>query len=156
MPDNRSGNQVREKDDEQRIVDQPIMFRFIAMDIHQIANLREGEERDGEWQDQVKLWHRLIGNASEQLQKEIGVFVITQENQVAGDTREEKEFPAPLPVPANDAFRRAKIETHRSQQQRDIFDLPIGVENKRNNDQPALARVRPGSRQAEEDAQNNG
>jgi hypothetical protein len=65
VPDNRTGDEMGKEDDEKRVVEETVMELRVTPDVHDVADLGEGEERDGQRQDDVGLRERLLGQEPE-------------------------------------------------------------------------------------------
>src|SRR6185312_2565890 len=105
--------------------------------IDQERDLRKRVERNPEWQDDAELMARHAAQGAQRVEKEVGVFEITEEGQVSADG-ENKHclcFPSVTRARARNRVAAQVVEADRSQKERNMRDAPPSVEADRSTEQ---------------------
>src|ERR1019366_1859083 len=129
MAHDRSGNEVGEEDDKESIIQETVMSGLVAIDIDQVANLGKGEERDRQRQNNIESSEIMPGDLPQEREDKVGVFVIAQQQQIQPDAQRENGAAHRSRSEAQDALGDGVIKEHREKQQRDVFNLPVGVKD---------------------------
>lgn len=92
MVDNRSHNQLREERDKQQIVDNIVLLRFASVRIHQECD--QLERKEGNTDGKYNMLQTVIaaGQQIVVLDKEIGVFVVSQKADITGQADEKQQL----------------------------------------------------------------
>src|ERR1043166_4259073 len=104
------------------------MKRLVAIDVNEIADLREREERNCQRKNDVEVAELMVGRAAKRVQDKVRVFVISQQEQIEGDAENKGRFGGTMMTVTRDEFGDRVIHRDGNEQQRHVFDLPIGVE----------------------------
>ena len=129
----RSGQQMREKAHEQRVVEQARLFRLAATDVDEVCDLGEGEEADAQRQDDMRESERQAGEIGGVAHREVGVLEHAEKQQVGADAARKQRFRV-----ARASVQRAadrEVEADARQDQRQVLRAPPAVEEKRRRDQ---------------------
>lgn len=84
------GDQVREIGHEQAVVDRIEFLRLAARRVDQEGDLREGEERDAQRENDRRKVVAAAGDRIDRVDEEVGVLVVAQQNQIARDTERQQ------------------------------------------------------------------
>ena len=87
----RTCYEVREKGDEQRIVEEIVFPCLAAVAVHQIGYLRECEETYPQWQQQVRRNKADIERGIDVVDQEVGILEISKQTKVADDSAGQDE-----------------------------------------------------------------
>ena len=90
--DDGAGDEVRENCHEFTVGQKSVVFRFPAIDIHEVSRLGEGEK--GNPQGQNNLWHGNVAicNSVQRIEEEACVFEYTEEQHIARDAESQPPF----------------------------------------------------------------
>ncbi len=137
MVQDRAGDQVRKVADEERVGDDTVAHR-IAVDVDEIRDLREREERDAERQDDRLHAHVRAEERVHVRHQEARILEIAEEGEVGGDrgTQQAEGALALLAAAPGDGLAREVIERDRGHEQRDVAPAPPAVEEQRSGDEP--------------------
>lgn len=133
---NRAGDQLREKSDEQAIVQEIVFSRFTTVCIDEVRYLLECEKRDSQGQDnrfQVKTRTR---QRIDVIDKEIRVFEITQQAEIRGYTQVHKRIVTASLMLAVKRGTHEIVEEDRQQDENYVNRVPPAIEEKRRCNQP--------------------
>src|SRR5262249_24141213 len=82
----RASNQMREKRDEQRIVEWFVLTRLSAIGVEQKGDLRECEKRDADRQSDIRLLQGDARHLAKSFDHKPGVFEVPEQQEIATDT----------------------------------------------------------------------
>ena len=137
MMDDRAGDELREEGHEQRIAQQRALPDAASMDIGEIGDLLEREERDADGKGDAGKFQPGAGGGIDLVHQEIGIFEPAQQAQIEGDAAGQCQAPGN----ARRAARCRKkggdreIDGDRTQQKRDVDGIPPAVEEERSEAQ---------------------
>ena len=138
-----AGDQMGEENHEQPEIPQPEFRHVAAADIHQQGDLLEGVEADAEGEQDCGDEKMRAREHVDRVDEVISVFVVGQQADIHHHGQGEQ--------PAAAAWRRVQhdagdqvVEQNAGEQQRQIPQIPTGVEIERGCDQPELSGARPG------------
>jgi hypothetical protein len=171
-------DQVGKVGDEQYIMDEVVFFDFALIGVHQESDLGEGEEGNTQRQHDFAQIPVCAGKTVDVAYEEIGVFVVTQQQQIDGNSQDEQLFRSLNPesripnpvfvilVPQSSflASRSCLCDPHPegviahdgTQQQPDIGRIPVAVEEQRGQCKPAGGKGVAGPCQPEKSDQDDG
>ena len=86
---NRARDQMREIGNEQAVFHEAPLMRIAAIDVGEIGDLGESEERNAERQHDRERWVARVSHGVENLNAEIGVFIEAKRDEIGGDGKRE-------------------------------------------------------------------
>ena len=143
MPHDWPGDEVREKDDENRVVERAVVQTLVSRYIHEVSDLREGKERDRKRQDDVQPLKCVPARAPKRVEDEVCVFVVAEQQQVYRNAGHHRQARCGASAPAIDSLGNRVVEADGEKQQRNVFDLPPAVEKQRRRNQPPFPGCLP-------------
>lgn len=144
--DDRTGDELREEGDEERVVGEAVFARLALVRVDQVGDLLEGEEGDRQRQDdgvEVKVG---AGEGVEAADGEVGVFEVAEQAEVEDDAGDQPDFAgvlSALSVRLVEQAAEAEVGEHRHEQQHQINRPPPRVEEQRGQHQPDDRRLMP-------------
>jgi hypothetical protein len=155
----RPGDQLREKQHEQAVVEQILVLDAACVAIDEIGDFLEGEKTDRQWQHHIRQGQRPPGQGIEILDEKIRILEIRQHREIDGDAADQQCLAradagsrrAARPVIGRGIgggrrFRQsgadAEVEQDQQQNQRNVARVPVPVENQAGQRQPGLAQPR--------------
>ena len=135
MVHDRSGDQLRKKENEQREIGQPARSGMMCVNVGEIGDLLKGEERYSKRQDDVQKRQLGARDIVQSVDEEIRVFEIDEQREIAADAGDEKHLPR-WPLGALDRVTDIVICQHRGDQQDEKVRAPPRVKQHRRGEQP--------------------
>lgn len=144
--DNGPRQKVREKSDEQRVIEKIVFPDKTFICVHQVGDLRKREEADAQRQDDLLQREVETRKRVEVVDKEAGIFIVAEQKDVKKYAGEQDVFPGPF---LGTALARvcqgradAEIDEHAGDDQGQVFDVPPAVKHERSEDQPGRGSLR--------------
>ncbi|MNM63863.1 hypothetical protein D3C81_752380 [compost metagenome] len=134
----RAGDQVRIKRNEQHVADNTVFFRLPSVGIDKVSDLRKGEEADPKRQCQLQQLDMRGKQRIDICNEKIGILVIAEQQHVAGDAQRKQQFPQPDRLVGGMVNRAPHhvVEGDRRQNERQRLDAPIAVEEQGSRGEP--------------------
>ncbi len=134
---NRPGDQVREERGKQRVTAEVLLHRAALLQVDQIGDLREGEERDAERQHHVTPVMQGVRPAREKVQQWKQVLEVAQRAEVDCDREDEDDLRVDVVCDtATDQRPGHVVEQDRRTQQNQKRRSPVCIKCKRDEGQP--------------------
>lgn len=148
MVENGTRHEMRKEGNEQRIVDEPMLFRCTDITIVEVKQLGDGEERNAEREYETQ--RSDVGTEEiEVVDEEVKVLIDGEQAKVETQTDDEKNF---FVIGIENAFCDEEIESDAADEDRQIRNVPISVEGEARDEEPNIG-VRIQSAENEVDTQ---
>ena len=122
MMQNRPRDQMREIGHEQTVMDKAVFACLALIGVHQKRDLREGEKRNPQRQNDGAQTDTGSGRCVQVIDKEVRVFVIRQQGEIGNNRKSQQTTRA-----ANNAHAQRIVEDHRRGQQSHVNRVPPAV-----------------------------
>jgi hypothetical protein len=135
----RTGEHLRKEGDVEGIAHEIVAGRFAGLQVCQVHDVVEREERDSERQRDIEMRRVQARDQARQVREEVGVFEDGQDDEIEGDGGRDQDGAART----DEGLRHGPVDRHRRRQQGDEPPVPIAVEQERQAHEDGEAPVRP-------------
>ena len=136
---NRACDQMRKKDDKERVVEQPRARLFRVINLREIFDLLECVERNRQGEREADDMEMHAREAVQRLGKKARVFAPSKQREVSDDAEDVLGFSDVASALRFDAFAEAEVDDDRAREEERVERIPPAVEEDRDGEEPVDA-----------------